>query len=550
MSIFPLTVSGNGRYLVDANGHPFRIQGDSSWDIVHNAADLNAVKAYLDDRQSRGFNAILCYYNPVAYYSGSSAPWFNKLGGSGAGTAALPFTLNTGGTAWNGDPTFTNHDAAFSSPNDDAFEWLGQVIDECDARDMLVVYFMCYMGFNSGNHDGWAQTILNTSNTTTVCNTFGQYLANGHGTFSGYKNRKNILWIVGGDTLPGNGSTLALRALEVLKGLQTAGDTHLVSAHWQRDFLTPDQTDFASRITVWHSYTADPSYAEGRASYAQSPTRPVFTIELHYWGEHGLSRANVRYNQWGSQLSCVGGQFFGFGPFWGFATSADGTTTGTITDTTAWQASHAYTANFYVSHGGNWYRAKVAGTSAASGGPTGTGTNIVDNTVTWTFVATVSSGTGMTNLFGEPAVQDAQQVGYAINGVPWHLLVPESLGGTGTIVTAGQGTAATWSDGNPPSGGTNWIVSAAASDSSCIVCYVPDPHTGAFSIDMTRMSGRTHAFWIDPVNGTRTMIGSFPNTGTHSFTVPGTNSGGDKDWVLVLELPLILKDPIGYGVSG
>src|SRR6185369_8969695 len=31
---FPLKVSANGRYLVDQNNVPFRIQGDSPWDLL------------------------------------------------------------------------------------------------------------------------------------------------------------------------------------------------------------------------------------------------------------------------------------------------------------------------------------------------------------------------------------------------------------------------------------------------------------------------------------------------------------------------------------
>src|SRR4029077_20190299 len=90
---FPLRASQNGHYLVDAAGNPFRIQGDSSWDWTHNLV-LSEVHAYLDDRQNKGFNTLLLYYNPVVYAAGSNAPWAIQLGGSAAGTAALPFSKN------------------------------------------------------------------------------------------------------------------------------------------------------------------------------------------------------------------------------------------------------------------------------------------------------------------------------------------------------------------------------------------------------------------------------------------------------------------------
>lgn len=70
-----------------------------------------------------------------------------------------------------------------------------------------------------------------------------------------------------------------------------------------------------------------------------------------------------------------------------FATLADAT----IAAATAWAASTAYAAAARRTNGGNIYEVTVAGTSAASGGPTGTGTTIVDGTVTWKYLG---AGTG------------------------------------------------------------------------------------------------------------------------------------------------------------
>lgn len=51
----------------------------------------------------------------------------------------------------------------------------------------------------------------------------------------------------------------------------------------------------------------------------------------------------------------------------------------------AWQASTAYALNAYVTNGGRVYQATTGGTSAGSGGPTGTGSGISDNTVVWAY---------------------------------------------------------------------------------------------------------------------------------------------------------------------
>lgn len=51
----------------------------------------------------------------------------------------------------------------------------------------------------------------------------------------------------------------------------------------------------------------------------------------------------------------------------------------------AWAISTVYTAGQYRTNGANIYKCVTGGTSAASGGPTGTGTAIADGTVTWDF---------------------------------------------------------------------------------------------------------------------------------------------------------------------
>src|SRR5262249_58579743 len=52
-----------------------------------------------------------------------------------------------------------------------------------------------------------------------------------------------------------------------------------------------------------------------------------------------------------------------------------------------WQPSTAYAVGDLVTNGVNVYRCTVAGTSAATGGPTATGTApITDGTVSWVFV--------------------------------------------------------------------------------------------------------------------------------------------------------------------
>ncbi len=55
----------------------------------------------------------------------------------------------------------------------------------------------------------------------------------------------------------------------------------------------------------------------------------------------------------------------------------------------AWAASTAYLVGLRVSNGGNAYSCITTGTSAASGGPTGTGASITDGTVFWKWLSII-----------------------------------------------------------------------------------------------------------------------------------------------------------------
>lgn len=55
----------------------------------------------------------------------------------------------------------------------------------------------------------------------------------------------------------------------------------------------------------------------------------------------------------------------------------------TLTAAPTWVGSTAYALNDYRTNGANIYKCVTAGTSAASGGPTGTGTAITDGTAVW-----------------------------------------------------------------------------------------------------------------------------------------------------------------------
>lgn len=70
----------------------------------------------------------------------------------------------------------------------------------------------------------------------------------------------------------------------------------------------------------------------------------------------------------------------------------------TIAAVSAWASATAYTLGQRVTNGGKVYQVTTAGTSAGSGGPSGTSSAITDNTVTWRYLG---DGTGAVDVEAE-----------------------------------------------------------------------------------------------------------------------------------------------------
>lgn len=96
-------------------------------------------------------------------------------------------------------------------------------------------------------------------------------------------------------------------------------------------------------------------------------------------------------------------------------------------DQAAWTITTAYVAGDYVSNNDLVYICTVGGTSAGSGGPTGTGSAIVDGTVTWAFkgpTQNVNATDNTTDLTVEKAVTPG---GAGTAGIPFTMVADRSL---------------------------------------------------------------------------------------------------------------------------
>jgi len=107
-----------------------------------------------------------------------------------------------------------------------------------------------------------------------------------------------------------------------------------------------------------------------------------------------------------------------------------------------------------------------------------------------------------------------------VNAIPWTDLIPDQN------ATVFQGL------GSPED-----YCGAYTSDGKLAVAY--HPSTGktsqGFDVDLGHFAGSVTARWYDPTAGTYTAIGTFTNSGMHTFDSPATNSAGVNDFVLVLQ---------------
>lgn len=140
------------------------------------------------------------------------------------------------------------------------------------------------------------------------------------------------------------------------------------------------------------------------------------------------------------------------------------------------------------------------------------------NDLVWQFA------TGWQSALGDPGCFHMKYLSNAVTARQWWKLVPNT---DTTIFTTGRGT----------SGNVNRAGVARASDGSFIMAYVPTNR--AIVVDATKLSRPYRANWLDPTNGTLTAISGGATlsnlVSNQSFTMPSNNSGGDPDWVLLLD---------------
>ncbi len=432
--VYPLKVSGNGRYLIDQNNVPFLIVGDSPQDLPQKLSEIDA-DSFLANRKAAGFNTV----------------WFMLLCGNYN-------QCNGDGTTYDGIAPFTTP-GDLSTPNEAYFKRMDDMINLAAKYGLTVLLDPAETG-------DWLTTMVNNNAVIGNCGggasksyCYGVYLGNR------YKGFPNIIWLNGMDFGSWQIQANDAAVLAVAKGIQSVDPGHihtieLGSNNPPCDCISSlDDPNWASVVSLNAAYTYSASYIEVLHAYNQAIV-PAFLVEGNYeFGnnvfDYGSPRI-LRMQEYWSALSGSTGQLYGNAYTWRF--------------TSGWQS----------------------------------------------YVDTTGS----------------VQFGYVKNLLApraWWNLVPDQ---NHAVVTAGYGT---FSSGGS-SGANDYLTAARTSDGKLVLAYMPTART--ITVNMTQLTGSTvTAQWYDPTNGTYTTIAGSPftNSGSRNFTPPSKNSGGDSDWVLVLE---------------
>ena len=494
-SAFPIKLSSNKRYLVDANNKPWLMVADAAHHLMPViGSTTSSIQQYINSRVAQGFNTINVY-GMCAGSAGSTCP------ASGAAqNGQLPFTSGSSST-----------DYDISKPNPNYWSQVDNVINLANQAGLVVLFEPVPWGVNFGTMMENTVSPVNYPNNDFA---FGQFLGNR------YKSYPNIIWQFGQDFRHGAlpDQFFMDYMAQVIAGVASVDSNHLVTTQmnyyasytqqglqvtcnancttnvfWNPRFGNPNNVSFV--------YTYYETYDEMLQAYACGPSGPC-TIQ----STNGTTNS-------------VGGSS-GNTPSSQFPPSVMPTILGESNyegaNNTTFLSSNA---NAFITRQEMWY----AMTSGGAGFEFGQiNVNHFDSSPSWT---TVLNTTG---------TQQVKYVAGLLNQFNWWTFVPDI---SGQVVTAGAGAA------NP--GNANLYNSKHATTTwdttSTAVIYTPISTT--LTVNMTKFSGPVTARWYDPTTGnftatSCTSAAPCANTATLNFTTPtgphtdGTNA---NDWVLVLQ---------------
>jgi hypothetical protein len=278
---YPVKISDNHRYLVDQNGQPFLMVGDSPQAMIGDISEADA-DYYFANREAAGFNA----------------QWINLLCNGYTG-------CHSDGTTYDGIAPFTTP-GDLATPNEAYFARVDHVLRLAANHGQLVLLDPIETG-------GWLG----------IASANGPAKAYNYGKFLGqrYKNVPNIVWMSGNDFKSwGNPSDDAV-IRGVAQGIKDNDPGHLQTIELDLNGSL-DDAPWAPLLGLDAAYTYLPTYDQVLTEYNRANI-PVFMVEANYDGEHNATDPGspqiLRRQAYWTFLSGATGQLYGNRTTWQFA---------------------------------------------------------------------------------------------------------------------------------------------------------------------------------------------------------------------------------------
>lgn len=275
---FPLTISNDGRKIVDQNGEAFFINGDTAWSLIGQVSKEDA-DLYLQDCAARGINSVIVTLVEGFYADNAPANFYD----------VQPFTTPNN----------------FTTPNEEYFAHADWVINKAAEYGILMVIAPAYLGCCD---DGWLSAVLN-DNSDANMRWYGEWIGNR------YRDYSNIMYVWGNDMNPGSARS---RIREMAEGVKSSAPGHLQTFHASPPDSALDQWS-ASEIwmDVNTTYTYDPIHTAVLRDYNRTPFLPFFLFESQYEGDFlNASAMQTRKQAYVAVLSGAQGHHYGNFPIW------------------------------------------------------------------------------------------------------------------------------------------------------------------------------------------------------------------------------------------
>lgn len=290
---FPIRMSPDRRYLEDADGKPFFIQGDAAWSILVQPKWEDAL-AYLDARKGQGYDLVLVNLIEHQYCDHPPANAYGRK----------PFREA-------GD---------FTAPDEAYFAYADSVLKAAGTRGLAVLLCPAYLGYD-GESQGWWKE-LKAAGPAKV-RAYGRWLGRR------YRGFANLIWLEGGDYSPPEIWPVS----ELAEGIRETDSVHVHAVHYGRGDSPRRVSPDAPWLDVSTSYSSWISYPEALVEFRARPFKPSFLVEARY-EKKSRDGAPLRREAWRAVL---GGSYLGnvyghedvwtFGPGWKEALRAPGAAT-------------------------------------------------------------------------------------------------------------------------------------------------------------------------------------------------------------------------------